>query len=142
MSEGGAVPCVQARASGAVVLVPLPQISCALPSSALKRNEGEGRTTASWQARELPVIVVAEALGLAGAIGPHSVVLVHERGSAALGLVVDSVGAVHWIATEQRLPLPDAARLTVASAVVQLERGLLWMIEPQRFWPGAGEVEA
>jgi hypothetical protein len=139
MSDSAAIPCVQARASSAVVLVPLPEISCALPSSALKRDPSEGRTVASWNARELPVMVVAEALGLGGAIGPHSVVLVHERGPAALGLVVDSVGAVHWIADEQRLPLPDAARLTVASAVVQTEKGLLWVIEPQKFWPNEAE---
>ena len=140
MSERGAVPCVQALVSHAVVLVPLPEISCALPSSALKRVESEGRTVASWNARELQVVVVAEALGLDGEIGPHCVVLVHERGPAALGLVVDSVGAVHWIAAEQRLPLPDTARLTVASAVVQTEKGLLWLIEPQKFWPVEAEA--
>ena len=66
MNERGAVPCVQARVSHAVVLVPLPEISCALPSSALKRGESEGRTVASWNARELPVMFVAEALGLDG----------------------------------------------------------------------------
>lgn len=142
MSVAGAVPCVQARASGAVVLVPLPQISCALPSSALKRDESAGRTIASWNARELPVMVVAEALGLNGAIGPHSVVLVHERGAAALGLVVDSVGAVHWIAAQERLPLPEAARLTVASAVVQTDKGLYWVIEPDKFWPEQLEAPA
>jgi hypothetical protein len=142
MSESGTVPCVQARASSAVVLVPLPEISCALPSSALKRDADEGRTVANWNARELPVMVVAEALGLGGAIGPHSVVLVHERGPAALGLVVDSVGAVHWIAERQRLPLPDTARLAVASAVVQTEQGLFWVIEPQKFWPNAAEEPA
>jgi hypothetical protein len=142
MIASGAVPCVQARASGAVVLIPLPDISCALPSSALKRDESGGRTVASWHARELPVTVVAEALGLAGAIGPHSVVLVHERGAAALGLVVDSVGAVHWIGAQQRLPLPDAARLTVASAVVQTDHGLYWVIEPAKFWPDEVEVPA
>ena len=57
-----------------------------------------------------------------------------------MGLVVDSVGAVHWIAAEQRLPLPDTARLTVASAVVQTEKGLLWLIEPQKFWPVEAEA--
>ena len=142
MSERGAIPCVQARASGAFVLVPLPEISCALPSSVLKRDDDGARTVASWNARELPVMVVAEALGLDGAIGPHSVVLVHERGAAALGLLVDSVGAVHWIAPQQRLPLPNAARLTVASAVVQTEKGLFWVIEPEKFWPGEAEASA
>jgi hypothetical protein len=142
MTESGAIPCVQARASSAIVLVPLPEISCALPSSALKRDENEARTVASWNARELPVMVVAEALGLDSAIGRHSVVLVHERGAAALALVVDSVGAVLWIAAQQLLPLPDAARLTVASAVVQTDNGLFWVIEPQKFWPGEAEAPA
>lgn len=142
MSQSGAVPCVQARAASAVVLVPLPDISCALPSSALTRDEEEGRTFATWNARELPVMVVAEALGLQGAIGPQSVVLVHQRGSAALGLLVDSVGDVHWIAPQQRLSLPDAVRLTVASAVVQMEKGLFWVIEPEKFWPGDAKAPA
>lgn len=142
MSESGTIPCVQARASRAVVLVPLPEISCALPWSALKHDERDGRTVASWNTRELPVILVAEALGLDGAIGPESVVLVHERGPAALGLVVDSVGAVHWIAAQQCLPLPDAARVTVVSAVVQTEKGLFLVIEPEKFWPAEEEAPA
>jgi chemotaxis signal transduction protein len=49
--------------------------------------------------------------------------------------VVDSVGAVLWISPAQRLPLPDPARFRVASAVVQTDNGMLWLLEPQKFWP-------
>jgi chemotaxis signal transduction protein len=133
---------VRAQASGAGVLVPLPEISCALPHWALKLGDAGAPPVASWNARELPVMFVAEALGLSGAIGPHSIVLVHERGPAALGLVVDSVGAVLWISTQQRLPVPETARVTVASAVVQTDSGLFWLLEPEQFWRSASEATA
>ena len=140
MNEFGSVPCVQARASSASVLVPLPEICCALPHSALKQAEAGAAVVASWNARDLPVLVVARALGLYSELGRHSVVLVHERGASALGLLVDSVGAVLWISPEQRLPLPEAAQFAVASAVVQTERGLFWMLDPEKFWPTVMET--
>ena len=142
MNERESVACVRAQVSGARVLVPLPEIRCALPHSALKQVDADAAPVATWNARDLPVMFVADALGLDGALGPRSIVLVHERGAAALGLLVDRVGAVLWVSPEQRLPLPPSARFAVASAVVQTDDGLFWLIEPEKFWPDAAEVRA
>jgi hypothetical protein len=136
----GSVPYARARAGSAGVLVPLTEISCALPRSALKEVAEDAPRVASWGTRELEVVVVAEALGLPKTtVDERAVVLVHERGSAALGLLVDSVGAVLWVAPDERLPVPQAAQIAVASAVVQTGKELHWLLEPDRFWPkGAG----
>ena len=140
MNLFGSVPYARARAGSAGVLVPLAEISCALPRSALKATLADGPRVASWGARELEVVVVAEALGLPkSGVDERSVVLVHERGRAALGLLVDSVGAVLWVAPDERLPVPQAAQIAVASALVQSGKELHWLLEPDRFWPrGAG----
>jgi hypothetical protein len=132
-SDRDALPCVRARAGNADVLVPLADVSCALPRGALSIRESDTKCVANWGGREIEVVVVAETLGYGRVIGAHSVALVHERGVDAFAVLVDRVHAVLWVSPEQRLPLPEPAEVPLASAVVQTDAGLFWLLHLERF---------
>lgn len=136
------MPCVQARAGGALVLIPLLDVVCALSLPAVAVDDPRLGFSVDWNGRALEVVVVARLLGLPAEIGPRSVALVHQRDGDALALVVDRVGAVLPISPQQHLPLPADVALPLSRALVQTSAGLSWLLRLDGVWPEGGTVHA
>lgn len=136
------MPCVQARAGDALVLIPLVDVACALSLPAVAVDDPTRGFSVRWNGRALEVVVIAQLLGLPAEIGPHSVALVLQRDDDALALVVDRVGAVLPISPEQHLPLPADAALPLSRALVQTSAGLSWLLRLDGLWPEGGTAHA